>query len=540
VTPLSPFSRTCAAPVCRAQVLPLLAQLGALISGSADLKKTLGVLLQIMERHMSVVRGMVTLYHRRTGKIFVHESLGLSEEEISRGVYHLGEGITGKVVELGRLIVVRNIRSEPAFLNRTMARDIDEDLSFVCVPILRGRKVLGTISVERRYDTPERLEQDVELLSIVAGMVAQEVELFLIEHEEQSRLEEENRRLREELQERYHPSNIIGDSPAMRTVYHLVEKVSKTKATVLILGESGVGKELVASAIHYASAASTGPFVRFNCAALPEALAESELFGHEKGAFTGATEVRKGRFEDANGGTIFLDEVGELSLALQAKLLRILQERTFERVGGNRTIKVELRILAATNRNLEALVAAGKFREDLFYRLNVFPITIPPLRDRGADVLTLADVFLARSAREAGKTIQGISTPALNLLMAHPWPGNVRELENCIERAVILTDEEFVHAHHLPPSLHASEAGLPESPEPAPVSGLSPGTTLEAHLASIEKGFLVRTLEETRGNMAESARRLGLTKRMMLLRVEKFGLDYQVFRRSLSPSPFRR
>ena len=537
---MTPQTRMCQAPVCRAQVLPLLAQLGALISGSADLNKTLAVLLQIMERQMRVVRGMVTLYHRRTGKIFIHESLGLTDEEVARGVYYLGEGITGKVVELGRLIVVRDIRTEPAFLNRTKSRESDEDLSFVCVPILRGRKVLGTISVERLYDTAERLEQDVELLSIVAGMVAQEVELFLIEHEEQSRLEEENRRLREELQERYHPSNIIGDSPAMRTVYHLVEKVAKSRTTVLILGESGVGKELVASAIHYASPWNLGPFVRFNCAALPEALAESELFGHEKGAFTGATETRRGRFEDAHGGTIFLDEVGELSPALQAKLLRILQERTFERVGGNRTVKVELRVLAATNRNLESLVAEGKFREDLFYRLNVFPITIPPLRDRGADVLTLADHFLARSAAEAGKSIRGLSTPAINLLLAHSWPGNVRELENCIERAVILTDEEFIHAHHLPPSLQASDAGPARQQELMPVNGLVEGTTLEDHLGSIEKSFLVRTLEETRGNMAEAARRLGLTKRMMLLRMDKFSLDYQVFRRTAETSPFRR
>jgi len=534
-----PVRRTCEAPVCRAQVLPLLAQMGALISGSADLQKTLAVLLQIMERHMGVVRGMVTLYHRQTGKIFTHESLGLTAEEAARGVYHLGEGITGKVVELGRLIVVRDIRTEPAFLNRTKNRDEDQDLSFVCLPILRGRKVLGTISVERLYDTPTRLEQDIELLSIVAGMVAQEVELFLIEHEETSRLEEENRRLREQLQERYHPSNIIGDSPAMRTVYHLVEKVSRTKATVLILGESGVGKELVASAIHYASAAVNGPFVRFNCAALPEALAESELFGHEKGAFTGASDTRKGRFEDAHGGTIFLDEVGELSLTLQAKLLRVLQERTFERVGGNRTIKVDVRILAATNRALETLVAQGKFREDLYYRLNVFPITIPPLRDRGSDIMTLADHFLARAAKEAGKTIRGISTSALNLLMAHPWPGNVRELQNCIERAVILTDEEFVHAAHLPPSLHASEAVPAVVPE-ASVSGLEPGVSLESHLESIEKSYLVRALEETKGNMAEAGRRLGLTKRMMLLRVEKFELDYRSFRDSPDASPFRR
>jgi Nif-specific regulatory protein len=232
--------------------------------------------------------------------------------------------------------------------------------------------------------------------------------------------------------------------------------------------------------------------------------------------------------------------VGELSLPLQAKLLRVLQERTFERVGGNRPVKVDIRVLAATNRNLEALVKDGKFREDLYYRLNVFPVTIPPLRDRGADVLTLADHFLARAARDQGKVVQGISTPAIDLLMNHSWPGNVRELENCIERAVILTDEPFVHAHHLPPTLHAAEAGNPKSPYPAPVAGLPQGTTLEDHLASIEKAFLVRTLEDSRGNMAEAARRLGMTKRIMMLRVDKFGLDYQVFRRSPEPSPFRR
>ena len=499
--------------------LPFLAQVGALISGSADLGQTLAVLLRIMERQLGLLRGMVTLYHRSSGKVLACGSLGLTDEEAIFGVFPRASNLTSKVVEFGRPIVVRDIRTEPSLANTDRIVSSDAEVSFFCLPILRGSKVLGTISVETLFDGEENLEHLVELLGVVAVLVAQEAELYLLEREEPSRLGEENRRLQNELQARYRPSNILGDSPAMRTVFHFVEKVAKSRASVVILGESGVGKELVASAIHYASPWSAGPFVRLNCAGLPEALADQELFGSEKGLF-----------EAARDGTLFLDEVAELSLSLQAKLLNALHEKP----DSNPAPKAGPRVLAATRRDLEVLVAQGKFREDFFYRLGGFPITVPPLRDRGGDVLTLADHFVTKAAREAGKTIRGISTPAINLLMAHPWPGNVRELESCLERAVLLTDEEFIHAHHLPPSLHASQAGSTRVAEPAPVPGLSPGTTLEDHLGSIEKAFLVRTLEETRGNMAEAARRLGLTKRMMLLRMDKFALDYQVFRRAVA------
>ena len=316
-----------------------------------------------------------------------------------------------------------------------------------------------------------------------------------MENVEKVRLENENRRLRSELKQRFHPSNIIGKSKPMLAVYDLIEKVASAKATVLVLGESGVGKELVANAIHYNSAFADGPFVKFNCAALPESIVESELFGHEKGSFTGASGLRKGRFELADGGSIFLDEVGELSLGMQAKLLRVLQEKTFERVGGNHPVKVDLRIIAATNRNLPDMVEKGLFREDLYYRLHVFPITIPPLSERGSDVITLADHFVARFARETGKEVKRISTPALNMLTSYHWPGNVRELENVIERAMILSGDGVIHGYDLPPSLQTSEE-----------TGTSFGCGLDAKIAAVEYKMIVEALKSHKGNIDQGCR----------------------------------
>jgi Nif-specific regulatory protein len=288
---------------------------------------------------------------------------------------------------------------------------------------------------------------------------------------------------------------------------------------VLILGESGVGKELVASAIHYSGAESGGPFVQFNCAALPENLIESELFGHEKGSFTGATGVRKGRFEDADGGTIFLDEIGELPLTAQAKLLRVLQEKTLERVGANKPIHVDIRIVAATNRNLEEMVAQREFREDLYYRLNVFPITLPPLRERGADIIALADYFTQRFAQRNGKDIKRISTPALNMLMSYHWPGNVRELENVIERATILVEDGVIHGYDLPPSLQ-----MPVSPEVAQKG------TFETRITTYAYEMIVDALKVCDGNMSGAAQMLGLTRRILGLRMKQYGIDYKDFR----------
>lgn len=505
---------------CRVNVLPIMFQISQIIADAEDLQTSLAIILKVMQQRLKIQRGMVTLYDRGSETIFIHESFGLSEEEKACGIYSVGEGITGKVVESGKAIIVRHIRDNDAFQDRT-ADGMAGNAAFFCVPIIHAKKVLGAISAERVYLNRRLLKQDVELLATVASMIAPAVELYLMENVDKVRLENENLRLKSALKERFKPSNIIGNSKAMQDVYELIHKVAATKATVLILGESGVGKELVAGAIHFNSPTAEGPFVKFNCAALPENIVESELFGHEKGAFTGAIGMRKGRFELADGGTIFLDEVGELSLSIQAKLLRVLQEKTFERVGGVRPVKVDLRIIAATNRNLLEMVEKGTFREDLYYRLNVFPITIPPLRVRASDVILLADYFVAKYAAENGKDVKRISTPALNMLMAYHWPGNVRELENAIERAVILSDDNVIHSYNLPPSLQTSAE-----------TGTTFGCGLEAKIQAVEYEMIVEALKTHQGNMTEAAKELGLTRRVLGLRMERHGIEYKTFRRA--------
>ena len=503
-----------------ASVLPLLYEMGKTICDCENMQYTVMILLRIMKDHLNVARGMFTLYHRKTGKIFIHESIGLTDDEEARGVYELGEGITGKVVETGKAIIVPNIRNDPNFLGKTKAPEKEgQALSFLCIPVRRGKNVLGTLSIEKNYHDKEHINADLELLSFMAAIIAQAVELFVFENEEKVFLENENRRLQEALKERFHPSNIIGNSSSMREVYALIGKIAKARTTVLILGESGVGKELVAQALHYNSNCREGPFIQFNCAALPEAIIESELFGHEKGAFTGADTMRHGRFEEADGGSIFLDEIGELSLSIQAKLLRVLQERTFERVGGNKPIRVNIRIIAATNRDLRKMVTEGLFREDLYYRLNVFPIMIPPLRERGSDIITLGDHFILKFSKENNKPVKRISTPALQMLMNYSWPGNVRELENIIERAVILCEDEVIHAYDLPPSL-----------QDATISGTAERSNLEAKLEAIEYEFLVEALKNSHGNMTEAAGELGMTRRMLGIRLEKYKIDYREFK----------
>jgi len=511
---------TCLAGECRIQAWPSLHEMSLVIAESADLSHTVQILLRIMEQYMSVVRGTVSLCDRQAGTIYIHESFGLSEEEEARGIYRFGEGVTGKVVQTGKAIIVPRIGDDKDFLNMTRTRSTEDgELSFLCVPIKRGSKVLGTISAERIYDNDILLKLDAELMGIVAAMMAQAVELYLIENVEKVSLINENRRLQNALKDRFRPSNIIGNSKGMLEVYSLIEKVSKTKTTVLILGESGVGKELVASAIHFSGLDPSAPLVQFNCAAIPESLVESELFGHEKGSFTGATNFRKGRFEEADGGTVFLDEIGDLPLPAQAKLLRVLQEKTLERVGSNRPIKVDLRIVAATNRDLAEMVRNREFREDLYYRLNVFPIEIPPLRDRGSDVIALADYFVGRYARECNKDVARISTPALNMLMSYHWPGNVRELENVIERATILSEGGVIHGYDLPPSLQ-----VPVLPDTVNMGSLN------ARLGVIEYEMIVDALKAQDGNMTEAAKALGLTRRILTLRMNKYGIDYKDYR----------
>jgi Nif-specific regulatory protein len=298
-------------------------------------------------------------------------------------------------------------------------------------------------------------------------------------------------------------------------------QVTRTNTTVLIRGDSGTGKELIAQAIHYNSPRAAKPFVKVSCAALPETLIESELFGYEKGAFTGAAARKQGRFERADGGTLFLDEIGDVNLATQVKLLRVLQEREFERVGGIEPVKVNVRLIAATNTHLEDAIAAGTFREDLLYRLNVFTIFVPPLRERKTDVLLLADHFLERMAADHRKRIRRISTPAIDMLMAYHWPGNVRELQNVIERAVLVCDGDVVHAHHLPPTLQMADT-----------SDSAASQSLTASLAAFEKDVIQDALKMARGNRAKAARLLQATPRMVNYKIRKYRIDWRRFNRT--------
>jgi Nif-specific regulatory protein len=305
----------------------------------------------------------------------------------------------------------------------------------------------------------------------------------------------------------------------MRQIFEQVTQVAGTNTTVLIRGESGTGKELIAHAIHYSSLRAKKPFVKVSCAALPESLIESELFGYEKGAFTGAEQRKKGRFELAEGGTLFLDEIGDVNLATQVKLLRVLQEREFERVGGIETIKASVRLVAATNKDLEKAIAAGTFREDLYYRLNVFTIFIPALRERKADLVLLVDHFLEKFAREHSRNIKRISTPAIDMLASYHWPGNVRELENTLERAVLMCDGEVIHSHHLPPSLQTAEA-----------SGTVTRVSLTDAVSAYEKDLIQDALKTTRGNRAKAARLLDSTERIINYKVKQYGIDAKRFR----------
>ena len=495
--------------------LSLLFRISQILDSSINLRDVVGPVLKTLSEHTGIERGAITLLNRKTGEISIESAVGLSLHQKKRGRYKLGEGITGKVVQTGRPAIIPRISDEPFFLDKTGSRkDINwKDISFICVPIKLGNEVIGTLSADSFFSEKTSLEDNVRLLSIIGSLLAQAVHLRQSAQEERQRLIEENIRLQEELKTRFRPANIIGNSRSMQEVYNLIAQVSKSDTTVLISGENGTGKELVAHAIHYNSLRANKPFIKVNCAALPESVIESELFGHEKGAFTGAVAMRKGRFELAHRGTIFLDEIGDLTPSTQIKLLRVLQEKEFERVGGTNTIKTDVRIIAATNRILEQLIGKNMFRQDLYYRLNVFPIHLPPLKSRKTDILLLADHFIEKYSSANSKNIRRISTPAIDMMMAYHWPGNVRELENCIERAVLISNDDVIHGHHLPPSLQTAEA-----------SGTSYRGTLRASVENLEREMVQDALKSSRGNMAKAARALGLTERMMCLRVRKYGI----------------
>jgi Nif-specific regulatory protein len=501
--------------------LTALYEISKALAWSLDLKSTSSKIMEILSSVLGMRRGTLTLLHPETGELVIETAHGLSPEEMTRGRYKKGEGVTGKVLETGEAIVIPDIGKEPLFLNRTGARSLDtkKGISFICVPVKVAGETIGVFSVDRLFDESISPQEDVRVLTIVSSLIGQAVKLNQLVAIEKEKLIEQNRQLQGELKNKYGLKNIVGKSHKMMDVYEAVERVSKSKATVLLRGESGTGKELIARAIHFASPRADKPFLKINCGAIPESLLESELFGHEKGSFTGATELRKGRFELANGGTLFLDEIGEMPLSLQVKILRVLQEMNFERLGGSKTISVDVRLVAATNQDLERSIAEGKFREDLYYRLNVVPISLPPLRERKEDIPMLASFFLKKYNEENGRVIQ-IDEGALSSLMEYAWPGNVRELENVIERMVVMTESNMISKEFVEKMLISASSEKKREGAVAREKGDLPYT-----VESVERAKIIQALKQCGGIQAKAAKVLGITPRQIGYKIRKYDIN---------------
>jgi len=488
-----------------------LLEISKILNSSFELKENLFKALKVLSDILDMQRATITLYEAETNTLQIAVAYGLTSEQIARGKYKIGEGIVGRVFLTGEPMVIPNIGKEPMFLNRTGARVQKDNISFLCVPLKIEDEILGVLSVDRIFSEEVDLEEDVRVLNIVAALMAQYLKLYQLFSKE--RKEKESLSL--ELKKRYRLRNVIGISDKMQEVFKTALKAAKSKATILLMGESGTGKELIAKAIHFESDRAKGPFVAINCAAIPENLLEAELFGYEKGAFTGALVSKPGKFELANGGTIFLDEIGDMSLSLQAKLLRVIQEKVFERIGGTKPIKVDVRIIAATNKDLENMVKEGSFREDLYYRLNVIPIFLPPLRERREDIPLLIDHFLKKFNKEYGKNL-GISDEAVKALINYSWPGNVRELENTIERLVVLTEGEEITFEDLPFYIKKHKKSKLEF--------LKDFKSLPAQIELIEKKAIEEALKACNYNQTKAAKLLGLTKRQINYKIKKYGL----------------
>ncbi len=498
------------------------------IEQALNLESALDGVLSILSENLSMQRATVTLYDPETKQLSINASYGLSLEEKQRGVYRLDEGVTGRIFQTGEPYYVPDISKEPLFLDKTGSRKIHRgQTSFIGVPISLHSEPIGVLNVDRIFGDEIAAEEDIDFLKIVATLIGQFISLNEKIMEREAVLKRENTSLKYQISKKSKGPYIVGQSSSMVEVQRQIEKVSPTKATVLLLGESGVGKTLIARIIHEISDRKGHPFIKVNCASIPENLLESELFGYEKGAFTGANGTRLGRFEEADGGTIFLDEIGEFPMNLQSKLLRILQEKEFERLGSNRTRTTDVRILAATNRDLGELVERNEFRLDLYYRLNIFPVLVPPLRDRKEDITGLLNHFLQKMSEDYGR--QMFFTPAaLDALMIYDWPGNVREMQNLIERLVIMSDSEYITLEFLKSYLAPGQSG-PQA------SGTSENVTTSrddpphcTSLKEVERNEVVAALERSGWIQYKAAETLGLSARQMGYRVKRYALESMI------------
>jgi Nif-specific regulatory protein len=511
--------------------------LGTALDPGSFFEQTMAVLAD----ELGLIRGTVVLLDRMVNKLRIMAAHGLSAAERARGEYAIGEGITGHVVKTGAPEVIPDIRKDPRFLDRTASRRMDtaHPIAFICTPIKVNGETIGALSVDRPFAVEATLDKDLRLLSIVAAIISQVLKINRLIHVEKEELLVRDENVLRQFQCRYRLENLVGQSAAMERLLATAATAAKSRAAILITGETGTGKELVAHVIHYNSAFSTGPLIKVNCGALPETLLESELFGHVKGAFTGAVENRKGRFELADGGTLFLDEVSEMSPRLQVKLLRVLQEKEFEPVGGIQKVCVNVRVVAATNKNLREEIQEGRFREDLFYRLNVIPIHLPTLRDRREDIPLLVNHFLEKYNQQNDKHVTKLSQGVLDLLLKYPWPGNVRELENCIERAVVMSPSKVLTINVLPEEIVSYTEGA-ESRGRRKTADLynefrqaaqkccettEDLAVVKDKLSRLIEDTLIRKLLAGKISQRELAKKLGMSRTTLRKKMRELGID---------------
>jgi Nif-specific regulatory protein len=527
------------------RVQQVLIDISKIITSTLDLDEIFQSIMNSMEKSLRFEKCSLALYEPSLGVLRLVAAVGLSQEEIERGTYQPGEGITGKVFESGESIYIPAISKEPTFLNRVGYLDHfksnPELVSMLSIPIRGEISTIGVLSVFLLNNKNIDIQTYLDFLQVVASMIYQAIKIHNLVDEATKEISRENIFLKRELREKYKFGAIIGKARSMEKVFEKIRLVADSRASVLITGESGTGKEMIASAIHYNSNRSDKPFIKINCAAIPEHLLESELFGHTKGAFTGAFSDKKGKFEIANGGTIFLDEIGEMDLNLQSKLLRVLQEKEIEAVGSLKVKKVDVRILAATNANLEELIAQKKFRSDLYYRLNVVNITIPPLRERTEDIPLLITHFIERYAKENSKVIKGITREAHKVLTTYSWPGNVRELENMIERAVVLTQREVLDLQDFSDILEKlnyqakplEAKKFEDSDLPIEVSSFQnfnlddlDGRALEVVIGEVESRLIQYALKKFRYTKTRVAKFLGINRNTLDKRIKELNIQY--------------
>lgn len=530
----------------KTRIQATLIEISKVVTSSLDRNEVFNSIMDLLEKSLKLEKGAIVLYNQKEDRLKIVAASGLSPDEMERGTYSVGEGITGKVYETGESIIVPSVAEDPNFLNRvgylSHFKNNPENVSLIMTPIRSEDQILGVLSVFVLNQKDLDLQSYLDFLMVVASFISQTIKINKLVDEEKKEISRENIQLKRELKNKYRFGALIGKSPVMEKLFEKIQLVADSRASVLITGESGTGKEMIASSIHYNSSRADGPYIKINCAAIPENLLESELFGHKKGSFTGAISDKKGKFELADGGTIFLDEIGEMDLNLQSKLLRVLQEREIEAVGSTKSRKVDVRIIAATNANLEDLIAKKKFRTDLYYRLNVVNIHTPPLRERVEDIPLLIQHFLEKYSKENNKNIKGLTREASRFLLKYNWPGNVRELENVIERAVVLSQNDILDVEDFA-EIHEALLGEPQKPtkisppEPTVESDIIPyyntisldsldGRAMEVVVNEVETRLIQYAMKKFRYTKTRVAKFLGINRNTLDKKIKELNIEY--------------